>query len=796
MSDRELLSVVDAVYSATGFGTLHELVGNLAKTVGADFVLVSELINGSGARARTHSFLAHGNMADNFEYDLPDALRIDGQIRHACIIDQNVENFLADAVGLNDPVVKAYIGLPLFGSDIDPIGVMAVLNQTPFDDPQRICSLLKIYASRIANELDCVLRQSVLQSSEAKFRNLVEKSIQGICIHREMHMLFVNPAFAEMLGYDSPEFLMSDPSVLKLIHPDDRERILGYKDLRMAGRDAPSRYEVRFLRRDGTVVWVDTIAHVIEWEGEPAIQSTTLDITERKLAEERLHSVLENVTDGIFRTTREGELLWANTGVARIAGFESVDDMVAAVKNVTSEIYVNPDDRLSLLGELEANGSVRDFVAQMKSPVTGEILWCSTNCTMSRGLDGNYHIDGVVRDVTDSRRNEERLRRAEKMHAIGQLTGGIAHDFNNLLGIVIGNLDMLEEDAGDDEKVRRPVKTALRAALRGAELTKSLLAFSRQTLDVAEPWNVNELIRGLRPSLVRMIPTEISVRCDMSNELWQAAVDAGDFEDAILNLVSNACDAMAGGGDLFIESVNLTLHETERGEMDDIPPGDYVLVSIGDTGCGMPKTIVDRIFEPFFTTKPTGKGTGLGMSLVYGFARRSGGYIRVLSKPGVGTTVQVYLPRAVRREADERLCAERDLTGLNGSETILVVDDESDVVSLAQATLERLGYRVLVADNAEAALAQLAQGPRVDLLFTDVVMPGTMSGFDLAEVALERNSDLKVLMTSGFSDKTPSDDRHVRFVDSLLAKPYRQIEMAHRIRSLLDATSINTAAAD
>lgn len=794
IADRELLSAVDAVYSSRGCGTLHELVGRLAKTLDADYVLVSELIDGTAVRARTHSFFAHGEKTENIAYQLPDALRIGVQGRDACIIEQSVETFLPDGSGLKGTGVKSYIGLPLFGSGDDPIGVMAVMNETPFDDPERVCVLLKIFASRVANQLDCELRESVVRRSEAKFRNLVETSIQGICIHRDMQLLFVNPAFAQMLGYDSPDDLMSDRSLLNLIHSGERERLLGYEEGRMAGGDAPTRYEVCLLRRDGTVVWVETIAHIIEWEGEPAIQSSTLDITERKLAEERLHSVLENVSDGIFRTTLEGELLWANTGVARFAGFESADEMIAAVNNVTSEIYVNPEDRLSLLRELEANGFVRDFVAQLKSPITGEILWGSMNCTLSQGLDGNFYIDGVVRDVTESRWNEERLRRAEKMQAIGQLTGGIAHDFNNLLGIVIGNLDMLEEDAGDDERMRRPIATALRAALRGAELTKSLLAFSRQSFDIAKPWNVNELICESRPSLVKIVPGEISVRFDLCRELWQAAVDAGDFEDAILNLVSNACEAMAGEGELVIETENRTLSELVRGDMDDIPPGDYVLVSVGDSGCGMSEDIVERIFEPFFTTKPTGKG--LGMSLVYGFARRSGGYIRVSSKPGVGTTVRVYLPRSVRCEDGEQLGAERDLTDLTGSETVLVVDDESDVLSLAQATLQRLGYRVLVAENADAALAQLAQSPRVDLLFTDVVMPGTISGFELAEVALEQEPDLKVLMTSGFSDKIPSDGRHARFLDSLLEKPYRQTEMAQRIRNLLDRTSISPHQAD
>lgn len=786
MAEPDLRHIVEAVYSAKGGDVLGDLLEKLVQTLPVDYAMISQLIGSQTSAARTRCFFADGERAPDFEYNLLGGPCEKVHGRSACIFNESVQRIFPDDLGLRKKDIESYIGIPLFAAGDDPIGIIAVMNRTPFDAPERVCDLLKIFASRIASELDWERRESALRQSESRFRNLVERSIQGIYIHRDMRLLFVNPAFAEMLGYDSPEELMSDRSLLRLIHPDEHERVLGFKNRRMAGQDAPSRYEIRLLRRDGSVVWLENNAYLIEWDGTPAIQSTNLDITERKRTEERLHSILENVSDGIFRTSMDGKLLWANTGLARMAGFDSGAEMVAEISDVASQIYVDPRDRTSLMRQLSEQGYVRDFVAPFRSAKTDETLWCSTNCKLSPGLDGRIYIDGVVRDITESRHNEERLRRVEKMQAIGQLTGGIAHDFNNLLGIMIGNLDMLQEDAANDEKLGRPIATALRAALRGAELTKRLLAFSRESQDIAKPWNINELIGQSRALLTNLLTAGIELQIVPGDGLWLAEVNEGDFEDVIVNLMSNACDAMPRGGHLTIETGNLTLLATDRGEMDDIPPGDYVLLRVSDDGFGMSKAVAEQMFEPFFTTKPVGRGTGLGMSLVYGFVRRAGGFIRVESQPGAGTTVRIFLPRAESAAGDSAFAEEYNLADQRGSEIVLVVDDEVDVVTLAQATLERLGYRVLVAQDADEALAQLAREPHADVLFTDVIMPGTMSGLDLAEHASERYPDLKVLLASGFSDKVAPLDRHSRFLDSLLAKPYRQSEMVRRIRSLLD----------
>jgi PAS domain S-box-containing protein len=786
MAGIDLRTVSDALYLARGDNVLDELVESLMKVLGVDYAFVSQLIDQDTSYARTLSFFVDGKKADNFQYDLLGGPCMNVHGREACIFNGNVQQVFPDDRGLIEKGVETYIGIPLFSSVDGPVGIVAVMNRTPLDNPESVRDLLQPFAARAANELDWRQRESALKQSEAKFRSLVEGSIQGIYIHRDMQLLFVNRTFAEMLGYDSPEDLMDDRSLLRLFHPDEHERVLGFKDRRLAGEDAPSHYEARFLRRDGAVVWVENNAHLIEWDGERAIQSTNIDITDRMHAEDRLKSILENITDGVFRTNQEGQLLWANTALARMAGFQDGPEMVSRITDVASEIYVNPDDRRLLLEQLREKGHVREFLAQFRAPKTEEILWCSTNCRMSVDPAGKIYIDGVVRDVTETRRNDERLRRVEKMQAIGQLTGGIAHDFNNLLGIVIGNLDMLEEDAGDDEKLGRPIATALRAALRGATLTKRLLAFARQSGEEAKPVDLNKVIANLRAPLAKLLTTDIQVDIFLGDGLWLAAVNEGDFEDVIFNLAVNAQDAMPQGGSLIIETKNTVLDALDKGAMDDIPPDGYVMISVSDNGCGMSKEVVDQIFEPFFTTKPVGKGTGLGMSLVYGFTQRSNGYVRVYSEPSAGTTIRIFLPRFHHSAEEPSPTQGLDVVDLHGSEVVLIVDDELDLAILAQKTLENLGYQVLVAENAENALLLLEQHPNIDILFTDIVMPGTMNGLDLAEQSLKRYPNIKVLVASGFSGKIPLFYRHSRFQDSLLAKPYRLPDMVRRIRHLLD----------
>jgi len=395
----------------------------------------------------------------------------------------------------------------------------------------------------------------------------------------------------------------------------------------------------------------------------------------------------------------------------------------------------------------------------------------------------------VFRDVTQQYQTEEALRRSQKMEAIGQLSGGVAHDFNNQLGIIIGYLDFLKNYTADDKKAHQWVTTAIQATLRCMELTRQLLAFSRRQARGKTVVDLNRVFRELETMIARSVTPEVEVQYFPAADLWLTEINPGEFHDAVLNLILNARDAMPDGGKLLIETGNKTLDADYAAVNPGVEPGDYVELTLSDTGTGMDSETLERAFEPFFTTKPEGKGTGLGMAMVYGFVKRYGGYIKIYSELGTGTTMRLYLPRSSDSETTVPVDGLHETDLYTGSESILIVDDEADLLQLAGLYLRDLGYRTLLAENAAQALEILAGDVTLDLLFSDVVMPGGMNGFELAQQAMELKPGLKVLLTSGFTSKTIAHNGLARFAIHLLSKPYRKDELAQRIRLVLDEKS-------
>jgi PAS domain S-box-containing protein len=394
----------------------------------------------------------------------------------------------------------------------------------------------------------------------------------------------------------------------------------------------------------------------------------------------------------------------------------------------------------------------------------------------------------VAEDVTDRKRLEEQLRQSQKMEAVGRLTGGIAHDFNNLLGIITGNLDLLIEHVEGDAEATELAEEALGGALRGAELTQRMLAFARKQPLQPKVIDLNEALPGMSTMLKRTLPENIAVETAPGKNLWLTLVDKSQVEDAILNLAVNARDAMPEGGRLFIETANIPLDEEYTSEQVEVAAGDYVMLSISDTGTGMTPETIERAFEPFFTTKPTGKGTGLGLSMVYGFVKQSGGHIRIYSELGVGTSVKLYLPRAQNSDGpathDPGTNATEDI---KGHETILVVEDDARLRTVTVKVLKELGYTVHEADGAPAALEVLQNLEKVDLVFSDVVMAGSMTGFDLAAAIRERRPGLHILLTTGYSEIFVKEDRPETSIE-FINKPYRRRDLALRVRAILDET--------
>ncbi len=418
----------------------------------------------------------------------------------------------------------------------------------------------------------------------------------------------------------------------------------------------------------------------------------------------------------------------------------------------------------------------------------GSLYWVSSTVMPIYHAE-NRKITGYISlrtDITENKRTEEALRHSQKMEAVGELTGGIAHDFNNLLGIIVGNHDLMARHVEDGTKLKRLLDKAQKAALRGATLTHRLLGFSRRSVHEVKTLDVNHIIVELEELVRRSLTAKIDLNVKLSEGKWLVDVDSSDFEDALINLAINARDAMPQGGELTIETNDLRLdhpYTSNNGSMD---PGDYVEIIVSDTGTGMSETLIEKVFEPFFTTKEQGKGTGLGLSMVYGFVQRSNGFISIYSKEGIGTAIKIFIPKSTNSLSDEQNFQIAEDLPFTGDETILVVDDEVELIAAARIALEEQGYTVIQALTGDEAAKILTENESIELIFTDVLMPGRMSGFDLAEFSQTLGRDIQVLLSSGFMKDMQNSEVGKKWSKSLISKPYRTNDMLRWVRGLLD----------
>ncbi|WEF33759.1 response regulator [Pseudoduganella chitinolytica] len=421
-----------------------------------------------------------------------------------------------------------------------------------------------------------------------------------------------------------------------------------------------------------------------------------------------------------------------------------------------------------------------DYLVKWPDPreLVARVRYHSGACVARRQRDEAFA--SLARSQEELRVSQAALHQAQKMEAIGQLTGGVAHDFNNVLQIIGGNLQLLKLIGGVTDNARTRIDTALAGVERGARLAAHLLAFARRQPLQAVVIDPTIALTEMEDMLRRVLGPQAAIVTDISPLLWSTAVDPSQLHNVILNLAINARDAMPGGGTLTLRARNVAQGTPQLAEVGD---GDYVLIEVADTGKGMPPEVLQRAFEPFFTTKPTGQGTGLGLSMAYGFVKQSGGEILLKSRPGEGTTVSIFLRRSTQAPAHDEDAAVTGLFG--GVETILVVEDEEAVRDATAGLLSALGYQVLQASDADHAARLVEAGARVDLLFTDVIMPGKMSSLELAELVRRRQPDVEILFTSGYAEGVLAHEGKLDPSISLLQKPYNADVLSARIRHLL-----------
>ena len=500
----------------------------------------------------------------------------------------------------------------------------------------------------------------------------------------------------------------------------------------------------------------------------------------------QLLALLETAVDGIVIMDECGSVIVFNPACERLFGYSANEVIGRNVKMLMPPIYADEHDqylkKYKESREPKIIGIGREVFAKRKNGTTFPVHLSVGEAVQ----DGEAIYVGILSDLTKIRETEERLQRSQRLEAIGQLTGGIAHDFNNLLAIILGNLELIMDAPEASEKIRNFAQDAMGASERGADLVRRLLAFARKQRLEPRTLNLNERLPELVQILRRTIGESISIQIRAAANLWEALADPTQVDDAIINLSINARDAMPAGGQLIIETSNVILDDSYAQEHIDLTSGEYVLLAVTDTGIGMSPDLVERALEPFFTTKPEGKGTGLGLSQVYGFMKQSGGHVSIYSEVGHGTTVKLYLPRSI--PTARSVVHEQSASDLppRGSERILVVEDNDDIRRLVWRQLVELGYDVHAVANGLEALDYMRSPMELDLLFTDVVMPDGMTGYELAADARGIRPKLRIAFTSGYTALGKSQEIYGEAEGLLLSKPYRKLELARFIRSALD----------
>jgi PAS domain S-box-containing protein len=576
--------------------------------------------------------------------------------------------------------------------------------------------------------------------------------------------------------------------LLKTEYPQPRSKIVA--KLRKEGS---WQGEIEHQKKDGSVVSVSTlwVARKSEDGVIHAVLQNNSDITGLKRAQDEiaareahLRSILDTVPEAMIVIDATGSVTSFSAAAAQLFGYRHEEVVGQNVKMLMPEPYRGEHD--GYIGHYLRTGEARiiGYGRVVKGLTKDGAIFPMELAVGEARSDGQRIFTGFIRDLTSRQKMEEELRQSQKIEAIGQLTGGLAHDFNNLLTVITGNLEMLEMSLKDSNQ-RELLKDAQDAAQDGAKLIGQLLAFGRRQPLNPKPTDLAPLISNFSELLRRTLGESIELHIRVTGSGNLCVVDAPQLQNALLNLAINARDAMPRGGKLTID-ISRTRLDVDYAQMyPDIRTGRYVLVAVTDTGSGMSEEVRQRAFEPFFTTKPTGAGTGLGLSMVYGFVKQSGGHIQIYSELEQGTSVRIFLPLVEAVQTSGELApgaGEMDATP-RGSETILVVEDDARVRRVTTARLRSLGYEVIEADNGAAAFALLAAYPKIAMIFTDVVMPGGMNGDELAEAALAAKPDLKVLFTSGYAE--PAVARQGLRVGAWLKKPYTAAELAEKVREIL-----------
>ncbi len=625
--------------------------------------------------------------------------------------------------------------------------------------------------------------QLALQQSEEKYRNVVERANDGIVILQDARIVYVNGRLAKMAGY-APEEMIGTPFT-NYVHPDEMRALAENYQRRIAGKDVKPVYDTVLVNRQGARIFAELNAGLIAYQGRPADLIIIRDIGERKNAEvehTRLAMAVEQTTDAVIITNTLGAIQYVNPAFERISGYSRAEVLGKNPKILKSDRQ-DPSAFREMWGAISKGRAWRGRLVNRKKD--GSTFVCDVIITPTRNESGDViNFVSVQRDVTRELQMEEQYLQAQKMESIGRLAGGIAHDFNNIMTAVLGFGSMILDQLSDGHPMRHAVEQIVSAGERATNLTRQLLTFSRRQVTEVKILDLNAVIMDMYQLLRRALGEDVELITQFDEHNGSVKADVGLMQQVVMNLAINARDAMPQGGQLKISTSHRALDQRFCQSRVGLKPGDYVLLSLRDTGVGMSKEVLAHVFEPFFTTKPKGQGTGLGLATVYGIVQQCGGHIEIESEVGRGTEVKVWLPRI--EPSEETIPVELEEKAQKGTETILVVEDEDLVRDLTVHILKSLGYRVIEAKNGREAL-EIVRADRmpIDLVLTDVVMP-QMGGPEMAQQLLKLKPKTRVLFTSGFAENVFMERGMVVPHTDLIQKPYTREILAQRIRQALE----------
>lgn len=625
-----------------------------------------------------------------------------------------------------------------------------------------------------------------LLESEERYRLLVEQSPVAIVVHSNWKLVYINGATLKLSAADSADQLLGK-SILEFIHPDYQGAALDHVVVTLAGEKRMQPAELKFLRVDGSTALVEVTSAPIVYLGKPAIQSVIHDISERKRIEDRLRlqsAALNTAANAIVITDREGKIEWVNPSFERLTGYHASE---AIGTDISYIVKSGKQDKMFYKEMWDTILSGRVWHGQLINRRRDGALYSEemTITPVSNDEGTITHFVAIKEDITQRKSLEEELAQAQKLDAIGKLAGGVAHDYNNILGVVLGYGELIKNKLHDDEPIRHHLDGIIAAARRGSDLTKQLLSFARGEAVSPKVVNLNSAIESIKKMLQRIIGENLELVFRPEMGIWNVKIDPTQLDQILVNLATNARDAVDDIGTITIETSNVLANEAFVRDHADAATGEYVKIVFSDTGKGMDEKVVSEIFEPFFTTKPKGRGTGLGLAMVYEIVRQNKGIIEVHSEPGAGTTFNIYFPRSYGQA--EKIEEQPSSVGIRlGTATVLIVEDQSDLLELAKRGLEQYGYKVLTAlSPAEALLLCKGYPEGIHLLLADIVMP-TMNGREFSRKIRNMKPGIRTLFMSGYTENVLANPGVPGNGTAFIQKPFTPQSLARKVQEVLE----------